>query len=120
MNPSEISIWTRDFLLFREFIAPSVLFLSYYLGALMIPVLAYDLGRRLHRRWLQGGWQADLQGDWRESERQSRQMLLWLRARVVLFALIAFFLMQIGWRMFFEMMLAYFQMHAALTGMPAM
>ncbi len=94
-----------DFLTFQSFIAPGVLLLAYYFGALAMPLLMW-LGRnRLFRRFAWLGW----------VERQREQLFNQLSARqrrqVLAAMLLIFFVLEIIWRMMFEAMIGYFQMH---------
>jgi hypothetical protein len=100
--------WIRDFLTFRIHVTPAVLLITYYIGAVLIPLLVYDLSRRFHQRLVQKEWGvAD----------GYRAGVLARRGRVVLYAATALVLSELAWRMMFEFFLAYFQMHEALTGM---
>lgn len=99
-----------DFFAFRTFIAPGVLYIVYYLGAVSIPVFAWLLARQARARALD--LQARVPDRW--AGRGGLGVAGW--ARVAGGALIAFVLMEIGWRMLFEFLLAYFQMREALVG----
>ncbi|AGA33204.1 hypothetical protein TVNIR_1537 [Thioalkalivibrio nitratireducens DSM 14787] len=100
-------LWVRDFLFFRELVTPGVLFAAYYTGALLIPVVVFDLARRFRRR-VQARLTAEgvLPG-------RLRAPVAWAAG----YAVVAFLLAELAWRMMFEFMLAYFQMHAAITGL---
>lgn len=100
--------WLFDFLAFRTLIAPSLLILTYYLGAVLIAALVIDLTRRFHRQLVR---------KLREASGEPRMGNVPLRARVAAFAVAAFLIGEIGWRMMFEFLLAYFQMHDALLRM---
>jgi hypothetical protein len=100
--------WIRDFLAFQVYITPTVLLVVYYAGALLIPVLIYIIARRLQQRLARKDWKRveDLATPW-----------LSQRGRIIAYAAISLVLAELGWRMLFEFLIAYFQMHEALTRM---
>lgn len=100
--------WLRDFLVFQIHVSPAVLLVTYYAGAVLIPVLVYDMTRRFHQRLAQ----KDL-----DATRRYKAQLLTRRGRVIAYAVTALVLSELAWRMMFEFLLAYFQMHEALTRM---
>ena len=100
--------WLHDFLVFQVHISPAVLLVAYYVGALLIPVLVYDMSRRFNQRLARE--------DWRVPDRYKAGMLA-RRGRVIGYALVALLLGELAWRMMFEFLVAYFQMHEALTRM---
>ena len=100
--------WFFDFLTFQTLITPSLLVVTYYLGAMLIAAIVFYLTRRFHRELVR-----KLRVD--SGEAQVKPFLL--RARAAAFAVAAFLMGQIGWRMMFEFLLAYFQMHDALLRM---
>lgn len=100
--------WLFDLLTFRTLITPALLVLTYYLGAVLIAALVFDLTRRFHRQLVR---------KLREDSGKPQAGALLLRARAAAFAVATFLIGQIGWRMMFEFLLAYFQMHAALLRM---
>jgi hypothetical protein len=101
-----------DFLSFKSFISPSVLIVCYYLGALGVPLAM--LGTLIWAR--------------REARKQDfapENLSLWTRwathqnqLKVLVLFIGIFICMEIGWRMMFEFMLAYFQMRDALVHQP--
>jgi hypothetical protein len=120
-----------DFFAFRTFIAPGVLYITYYVGAVSIPVFAWLLARQARARALEVrararalaaqapavtgqalGRVSQASADW--AGETSLGLAGW--ARVAGVALATFILMEIGWRMLFEFLLAYFQMREALVG----
>lgn len=120
-----------DFFAFRTFIAPGVLYITYYLGAVSIPVFAWLLARQARTRALEVRARAQevaaraqaVAG--RAVEMGAGVPAAWVGdaglglagwARVAGVALATFVLMEIGWRMLFEFLLAYFQMREALVG----
>lgn len=100
--------WLFDLLTFRTLITPALLVLTYYLGAVLITVLVFDLTRRSHRELIR---------KLRKDSGEPQVGPFPLRAKVAAFAVAAFLIGQIGWRMMFEFLLAYFQMHDALLRM---
>ena len=85
-----------EFLSFKTFITPYVLIIFYYIGAVAIPLLLYFYKKKL-LAWL--------------------GLEIKFHARVKLIFLIMFFIMELIWRMGFEMLLAYFQIHEILEKM---
>ena len=100
--------WLHDFLVFQVHISPAVLLVAYYVGALLIPVLVYDMSRRFNQRLARE--------DWRVPDRYKGGLLA-RRGRVIGYAVVALLLGELAWRMMFEFLVAYFQMHEALTRM---
>nr|WP_296747440.1 DUF4282 domain-containing protein [Thioalkalivibrio sp.] len=100
--------WLHDFLVFQVHISPAVLLLTYYVGALLIPVLVYDMARRFNQRLTRE--------DWRVPDRYKSRLLAH-RSRVIGYAALALLVGEVAWRMMFEFLVAYFQMHEALTRM---
>jgi len=99
-----------DFLAFRTLISEPVLIVFYYLGAVAMPVAAWFLALYLIRRFEMAKGAYDM----------GRQ--LWLfslpkKHRVWAIALMigAFLFMELLWRMMFEFLIAYLQMHDALV-----
>ncbi len=120
-----------DFFAFRTFIAPGVLYITYYLGAVSIPVFAWLFARQARQRALEVRARAqELAGRAQAVAGQATKgkaaaAAAWVGdtrlglaewARVAGVALATFILMEIGWRMLFEFLLAYFQMREALVG----
>ena len=97
-----------DFLSFKTFIAPSVLLVCYYLGAVMLPLVAVLLGRKLARLFPALGG---------AGEQIKAAIPPKYRLRIYLLMAVMFLCMEIVWRMMFEAMIAYFQMREALVGM---
>lgn len=100
--------WIRDFLAFQVYITPPVLLVVYYVGALLLPVVIYVGARRLRQRLARK--------DWKRAEDLATR---WLsqRSRIAAYAAVGLVLAELGWRMIFEFLMAYFQMHEALTRM---
>jgi len=104
-----------EFLRFDRFISPAILICCYYLGAIFMPLALWLLRKRLLRflserfrtfaslrQSLQQGWQS----------LSLRQKILTVLAFVLLFLM-----MEIAWRMLFEAMIGYFDMHDYLYRM---
>jgi len=97
-----------DFLSFETFIAPDVLLVCYYLGAVGIPLAAVLLVRKLAQLFPAFGGAAD----------QAKAAIpRKYRLRIYLAMAVMFLCMEIIWRMMFEAMIGYFQMRDALVGM---
>ncbi|WP_457608586.1 DUF4282 domain-containing protein [Nitratifractor sp.] len=102
-----------DFLSFRLFVTPSVLIVFYYLGAVVMPLLGWWIGRSLYRR-IRGEDELQREEEGTKpplSDRANRPVLITL-------FLFCFLCMELGWRMLFEFLIAYFQIHDALVGLP--
>lgn len=97
----------QDFLSFKTFITPTLLILVYYIGAVLIPLLSWYLAR-----WIKRSYFSELSVQIKESVQThttSKQRFI-----VLLAFLIAFLCMEIFWRVIFEFLIAYFNMHDAL------
>jgi hypothetical protein len=120
-----------NFFAFRTFIAPGVLYITYYLGAVSIPVFAWLFARQARARALEVRARAQEIGARARGvagpalDRGAAASAEWVGdtrlglagwARVGGVALATFILMEIGWRMLFEFLVAYFQMREALVG----
>lgn len=103
-----------DFLGFRLFISPYVLFAFYYLGAVAVPVGSWLFTRWIRRRYglvseaYETGKSAIVAGT-----RKKNRLIV-----IILFVLM-FVFMEILWRMMFEFLIAYLQMREALLGLAA-
>ncbi len=97
-----------DFLSFETFIAPRVLLVCYYLGAVGIPLAAVLLVRKLAALFPALGGAAD------QAKAAIPRKYRW---RIYLAMAVMFLCMEIVWRMMFEAMIGYFQMRDALVGM---
>ncbi len=119
MEPSHLietasrALW--DLLSFETFLSPALLILIYYLGAVGIPLLAWKLARPVKSRI------ADIPVAGVELPDKHRPGKEWLpsRARTLAYAFAAFLVMEVGWRVLFEFMLAYFQMRDYLAAIHA-
>jgi hypothetical protein len=91
-----VKMW--DFLTFQSFITPKVLTLFYYIGAVLMPLLGWSM-----MRWLKHRYFPDF--------------IPPKRFYLYLIALLCFLCMELFWRMMFEFLIAYFDMHDALMRM---
>ena len=78
----------KDFLTFEYFITPNILILFYYVGVFILPLFLW-----IYREKVKIFFQT-------ESEK-----------RVLLFLFLLFLMMQLIWRVMFEFMIGYFDMH---------
>jgi hypothetical protein len=97
-----------DFLTFRTFISIDILILSYYLGAVIIPIMMWlskaYLQRKFHLLDRFNSFLISLFG----------KLTLKRKILSILFMIMAFISMEIVWRMCFEAMIGYFQMIESL------
>ncbi len=84
-----------DFLMFRSFVTPSFLLIFYYVGAVLMPFLAWLTWLWLKRKYFP-------------------ETVLPKQIYIYTFFLLGFLMMELFWRMMFEIMIAYFDMHDAL------
>jgi hypothetical protein len=94
-----------DFLTFKTFIAPAVLLVCYYLGAVVMPLASIYMVRKLAPYFGQAARKA------------AAHIPEKYRNRLYFSMFVAFICMEIIWRMMFEAMIAYFQMREALVGL---
>ena len=87
-----------DFLSFKTFITPSILLVFYYIGALVVPLLSWMFLRYLKRRYFP-------------------DLILPKRLYLYVIFLLCFLCAELFWRMIFEVLIAYFDMHDALMRM---
>ncbi len=97
----------KDFLTFQTFITPTLLILMYYMGAILIPIVSWYLAR-----WIKIVYFAEISGKIKESVKTHISS----KQRFIVYAIfiICFLCMEILWRMMFEFIIAYFDMHDAL------
>ena len=94
----------RDFLTFGTFISPSVLILLYYIGAIMIPFLGFTFVRQFILPLL-----PQSSKDTVKAQTTQKQKILFF-----ILMLLCFLCMELLWRILFEFMVGYFDMHDAL------
>ena len=92
-----------EFLTFQRFVTPALLIVFYYIGAIVIPAVSWYLGRWLYDRYA-------------TKSTNSIPQLITQKYRVALYGLVVvcFFCMELCWRIMFEFLIAYFDMHDAL------
>lgn len=94
-----------DFLTFNTFITQKVLLLFYYIGAIGFPLLILTQRKKFLKKFLVVAnielWVKNLYSSLKRRDR--------IIAIVTIFFL--FFCMELFWRMMFEMMIGYFDMH---------
>ena len=102
-------VW--DVLTFQVYISPDLLILVYYTGALGIPLLVWKVTGKAKARL------ASL--DLPEVELQQNNVYPWIptRGKLVIFSVAGLVMMEVFWRVFFEFMLAYFQIRDYLAAM---
>jgi len=83
-----------NFLTFRSFITPYILMAFYYVGAIIIPLLLLKYHKKILKRF------------------NLKIVKIDIRVKLLIFTFFIF--AQIIWRMVFEFMIAYFQMHDKL------
>ncbi|MGD9654331.1 MAG: DUF4282 domain-containing protein [Sulfuricurvum sp.] len=99
MNEINVGRSVMDVLGFETFISVPILIFVYYTGALLIPFMLLYYRRSLERR-------VSLEGRWRGA-----------KMKILALFIVCFLLGQIMWRMMFEVMIGYFQMHEYLRGL---
>ena len=113
-----------NFLDFRLFISPVMLFVFYYLGAFFMPYAGWLIAKKVRKKfWLladsyEPGQQAVQQID--SSNQQvfgQRNLPVPGKGRFVVLLAVLFIMLEIMWRILFEFLIAYFQMREALIGL---
>jgi hypothetical protein len=97
-----------DFLIFRKFISIDILILSYYIGAVIIPLMMWFSKAYLQRKFKI----LDRFNDFLKT--LFGQLSLKRRIISILLMIMMFISMEIVWRMCFEAMIGYFQMIESL------
>lgn len=110
-RPVDRIMW--HFLTFDFFVAIPVLLLGYYLGAVLLPLALW-----LSRHYLLSKFSLL---NWIDQQRNLvfKQLSRRDRAIVIVLLLLIFVAMEIIWRMMFEAMIGYFQMHDFLKSLAA-
>jgi hypothetical protein len=94
-----------DFLTFKRFIAQDILILMYYVGAVLMPIALWYFRGYLHKFFT----------PITQSDTAFGQLFSSLNIRNRTFILLGFLMlflcMEICWRMMFELMIGYFDMH---------
>jgi len=96
-----------DFLTFKSFITPSFLILFYFIGAMVIPLFSWIL-----MVWIQKRYFSKVSLQFKEIIR--KETTFFQRFLFMTLLVLSFLAMEIFWRMMFEFMIAYFDMHDAL------
>ncbi len=87
-----------DFLMFRVFVTPTLLLVIYYVGAVLMPLFVWLAWLWLKRKYFP-------------------EVVLPKQVYISIFFLLGFLMMELFWRMMFEVVIAYFDMHDALMKM---
>jgi hypothetical protein len=99
-----------DFLTFNSFLSIPVLIGFYYLGAIVCPFVMWRCMKWLLKRY---PWAADLHAQGKSIVWQ--QLPSDKKWKVVLLFVAMFLMAEIFWRMLFEYLIAFMQMHDALV-----
>ena len=97
----------QDFLTFQTFITPTLLIVMYYIGALLIPIVSWYFAS-----WINKIYFSDVSEKIKEeiqTHTSSKQRILFYSV-----AFFCFLCLEIFWRIMFEFLIAYFDMHDAL------
>lgn len=103
-----------DFLSFKTFISTEALIVFYYIGALIAPIVIWEVTRCAIKKYklfdvvIRNGKEMI----WASLEKKRK-------VKLVIIVVLALLLMEILWRMLFEFLIAYMQIHAALVQPPA-
>ncbi len=97
----------QDFLTFKTFISPTVLTIMYSFGLFIMPIFTWFVISKVKKY---------LPSHIIDFKNQAfSQMRLQDKVKVILFALLMLLCMEICWRMMFEFLIAYMQMHDVLV-----
>ena len=99
-----------DFLTFKSFISIEVLILFYYMGALVLPIFAWLFITWVVQKYkiISITYEKGKETFWKSLSRGQKIKLITL-------FFIGFFFMQLFWRMMFEFLIAYMQIHEAIV-----
>jgi uncharacterized BrkB/YihY/UPF0761 family membrane protein len=97
----------QDFLTFKTFISPTVLTIMYSFGLFIMPIFAWFVISKVKK------YIPSQIIDFKN--KAFSQMRLQDKVKVILFALLMLLCMEICWRMMFEFLIAYMQIHDALV-----
>ena len=92
-----------DFLTFQTFITPTLLIIMYYFGAIVIPLVSYHVAK-----WIKSSYFNDITKEMKKRLSTKQQL------KILGIAFFIFICMEIFWRVMFELLIAYFDMHDAL------
>lgn len=98
-----------DFLTFKKFVSIEVLIVFYYIGAVILPAVAWYLVAWLIRKYeiVNAAYEKSKETFFNASSRKQR-------IKLALFFIVAFLFMELFWRMLFEFLIAYMQIRDAL------
>ena len=94
-----------DYLVFNKFIAQDILIVAYYFGMIVMPILLWYARSYLIKKVLFIQEVENFVGSYYTKLSSQEKRKVWLVAVVL------FICMQLCWRMMFEMMIGYFDMH---------
>ncbi len=110
-----------NFLDFRLFISPVVLFVFYYIGAFFMPYGGWLIAQKIKHKYqllsaVDEAGKDVVQQDCPVDQNYSSQQKLTpsKRAGYILLVVVLFVFLEVIWRMMFEILMAYFQMREAL------
>jgi len=89
-----------DFLSFKTFISPYMLFIFYYIGAILVPFFAFKYAKKIYKY---------------PQKTIEKIIPIKYKFRISLASISIFLLLEILWRMMFEFLLAYLQIRESLT-----
>ena len=97
----------QDFLTFQTFITPTLLIVMYYIGALFIPIISWYLAS-----WIKKSYFTNVSAKIKEEV----QIRTSLQQRILFYSvsIFCFLCLEIFWRVMFEFLIAYFDMHDTL------
>ncbi len=100
-----------EFLRFEQFISIPALIVFYYMGAVIMPVFIWLLSKKISQRLSVIKTTKDKADNslWGLLSKQQKELF------IVLFVSLFFFI-QLMWRIMFEFLIAYMQMHDAVVG----
>lgn len=101
-----------DFLSFKILITPYLLIYSYAFGTLFIPILSWLIALKIKRKFKFFSHVVDQSAAFTVNHTQLKHKI-W----IYLLALFIFISLEIIWRVMFEFMAAYFQMHQTLINL---
>ena len=108
--PADTSLFW-DIVSFRVLVTPAVLLVMYYLGAIAVPLLIAWFARNSVRKA-----KSLLDEQTLEQVRDAAAIGRTSRSGLITGSVLVFFLLELFWRMLFEFLIAYFQIHNALMG----
>jgi len=102
----------NDFLNFKLMISPYLLILFYYLGAIGVPIFSWIISKWIRKKyWLVSNVQDS------SIEIFNKVVAKKYRFRLMVLFIMMFIFLELMWRMMFEFLIAYFQMHSALVSL---